>query len=70
MPTFELSDDEQDAVVMLIRHTLNETKYPHSGENQTLRRALRKLDRVSEPGSDVEWPPLPEASVRRRVRRI
>jgi hypothetical protein len=70
MPTFELSEDEHDAVVMLIRHTLDETKYPYSDENQTLRRALRQLVPVSAPRSNVEWPPLLEASARRRVRRI
>jgi hypothetical protein len=70
MPTFKLSDDEHDAVVMLIRHTLNQSKYPFSDENQTLRRALHELDPVSESTSNAEWPPLPEASVRGRMRRI
>jgi hypothetical protein len=47
MPNFELFEDEHDAVVTLIRHTLNETRYPFSDENQALLRALYWLDPAS-----------------------
>jgi hypothetical protein len=47
MPNFELFEDEHDAVVTLIQHTLSETKYPFSDENQALLRALYLLDPAS-----------------------
>ena len=40
----DLSLVEWQAVISLIKRTLDETRFPYSDENRTLRAALAKLD--------------------------
>ena len=73
MPTFDLTDEEQAALLAYVRDHLREEKFPHAPRLRPVRSALAKLDPASAPKLIVR-PPLPEAPMRssrggRRARR-
>jgi hypothetical protein len=74
MPTIDLTDEEQAALVAYVRDQLREEKFPHAPRLNPVRSALAKLDPAATPQPQPERPPLPEAPMRssrggRRARR-
>jgi hypothetical protein len=68
----DLSLEEWEAVIALLRTTLANTKFPYAPTNRALRGALHKLDPTSAPKSRDEPPPLstgPMVGGRRKPRR-
>lgn len=70
----ELTPDEHDAVIRLLRKAIDEDRYPRSDRVRTWKAELAKLDPSSVPQPRPERPPLPEAPMRstrggRRARR-
>ena len=65
MPTFDLTDEEQAALLAYVRDHLREEKIPHAPLLRPVRSALTKLDPASAPKPIVR-PPLPEAPMRNR----
>ena len=49
MPTINLPDDELAAVVVAIRQTIADDRYPHAPRLDPLRAALARLEAASKP---------------------
>jgi hypothetical protein len=43
MPVFDLSDDEAQALIRLLRRTLDDARYPHASRLHPLKAVLAKL---------------------------
>jgi hypothetical protein len=64
--------EERQAVIGLIRRTIDGSKFPDSDENQVLRSALHKLEPEAASKPRKELPPLPSGPMvgsRRKARR-
>jgi hypothetical protein len=55
----DLTPEELEAVVALVRNKVREHRFPHSDRIRTLRAALAKLDPASAPKPVEPRPPLP-----------
>jgi hypothetical protein len=59
MPTHDLTEEESQAVIAVLRKVINEDKFPRSPRLAPLRSALAKLDpRSAPPTQPAPEPPL------------
>jgi hypothetical protein len=65
----DLTDDELQAVIALVRNKVREHRFPHSDRIRTLRNALSKLDPASAPKPVEPRPALPSGTRPRKARR-
>jgi hypothetical protein len=72
MPTIELTDEQLETVIRILRRSIDEDRYPLSDRVRTWRDALAALDPSSMPKPISERPPLqsiPRAARPRATRR-
>jgi hypothetical protein len=72
MPTIDLTDEQLETVIRILRRSIDEDRYPLSERVRTWRDALAALDPSSKPKPIAERPPLrsiPKAARPRAIRR-